>query len=621
MAWTKQGTRLAVLGYLLVVVVVLGGLAWATILGLRLERADQAAELEQGRNRDLRLALRRLDARLQDVIIRETGRTPDQYKAAVFSRARLYQGQRALPTGMVMQLSPLVATTFEPWLLGHFQVSAVSDWTSPQVDAQQWVDLPAYQPPPGLTEAAETLAALRRSLTPGQLGQMLAEARERDNRLLAPADEFSDADFINRRRQAEQHLRQPPELCDRRDLELMLADREGLEQEWVDDQDEFSSRAGQTEVVESESPVVTSELTGVWLRLDDGPDLYLAFVRTVSFVERETIYQGFVVDWPMLRDLLFDEVRDLFPGASLVPVETDQVENLAELMSYVPVRLDLSNCPTPTVSRTWSPMYTGLLVAWVAALIVLMAAGFGVKGLLTLAERRSQFAYAVSHELRTPLTTFRLYTDMLVDGLVPEESRDEYLKTLNLESQRLTQLVGGVLEYAQLEHHVVQPTFEDVRVGELLEAVRQRFEPGCHDAERQLHLDPNGVADVKCHTDPEVALQIVGVLIDNSCKYARDAADPRVLVTASAGAAGRVRLEVRDFGPGVDRKERRRIFKPFSRGGAWAATSPGTGLGLALAQRWATLLGGRLELVTDRKSQPGACFRLSLPLEPAALRG
>ena len=83
MAWTKQGTRLAVLGYLLVVVVVLGGLAWATILGLRLERADRAAKLEQDRNRDLRLALRRLDARLQDVIIRETGRPPDQYKAAL----------------------------------------------------------------------------------------------------------------------------------------------------------------------------------------------------------------------------------------------------------------------------------------------------------------------------------------------------------------------------------------------------------------------------------------------------------------------------------------------------------------------------------------------------------
>ena len=62
------------------------------------------------------------------------------------------------------------------------------------------------------------------------------------------------------------------------------------------------------------------------------------------------------------------------------------------------------------------------------------------------------FVSAVTHELRTPLTTFRLYTDMMAEGMVPtEERRREYLRRLQSESQRLGHLVENVLFYARLE--------------------------------------------------------------------------------------------------------------------------------------------------------------------------
>jgi len=72
-------------------------------------------------------------------------------------------------------------------------------------------------------------------------------------------------------------------------------------------------------------------------------------------------------------------------------------------------------------------------------------------------------------------------------------------------------------------------------------------------------------------------------------------------------------LEVEDRGPGVPARESRSIFRPFRRGRDADVTAGGVGLGLALALRWAQLLGGRLVLQTITGTA-GACFRLKIPL-------
>jgi signal transduction histidine kinase len=114
-------------------------------------------------------------------------------------------------------------------------------------------------------------------------------------------------------------------------------------------------------------------------------------------------------------------------------------------------------------------------------------------------------------------------------------------------------------------------------------------------------------------TDVQLVQQILGNLIDNACKYSRAATDHRIWVRIRL--AGRYWVaEVEDRGPGIPPGERRSIFKPFRRGRSAEVTAGGVGLGLALAQRWATLLGGRLMLLCGPE-HPGACFRLELPRE------
>ena len=77
-----------------------------------------------------------------------------------------------------------------------------------------------------------------------------------------------------------------------------------------------------------------------------------------------------------------------------------------------------------------------LVVAWSSLLLGAAAVALLLKGVMALSERRAAFVSAVTHELRTPLTTFRMYAEMLAEGMVPDEaSRHRYLDTLRIEAR------------------------------------------------------------------------------------------------------------------------------------------------------------------------------------------
>jgi signal transduction histidine kinase len=348
------------------------------------------------------------------------------------------------------------------------------------------------------------------------------------------------------------------------------------------------------------------------------------------------VCQGIVLDWPRLEKLLADEVRDLFPEARILPMTAETPPRPERTMTTLPVELDPREGPAAGAHQDlaqqelaaqgqnlelllgepelgWTPLRMGLGLAWAAALVALAAVGLGGWKLIDLSERRIRFVSAVTHELRTPLTTLRLYLDMLTGGMVKEEeTRAEYLQTLHGETDRLSRLVGNVLDFSRLENQRPKLVQERVGVAELLEQVRATWQTRCHDAQKDLVVENEVGAGAAVLTDMHLAEQILGNLVDNACKYSQGAEDARVWVRARA-ANGRVVLEVEDRGPGIPTRERHSIFRAFCRGRGADVTAGGVGLGLALAQRWTGLLGGRLTLCSDPK-RTGACFRLELPL-------
>jgi signal transduction histidine kinase len=342
------------------------------------------------------------------------------------------------------------------------------------------------------------------------------------------------------------------------------------------------------------------------------------------------VCQGIILDWPRLQALLADEVRDLFPEARFVPLRQQVPPHPERTMTALPVELepgtglelesvlDPDSAPSPPapLALGWTPLRIGLALSWAAALVGLLAVGLSGWSLIDLSERRIRFISAVTHELRTPLTTLRLYLDMLTGGMVKEEQRKaEYLHTLNAETERLNRLVSNVLDFSRLENQRPRLERSTVLLADLLEQVRAAWQMRCHDSEKELVVDNAAGPEVKLVTDVQLVQQILGNLIDNACKYSRGAEDRHIWLRARSAPGDRWLLEVEDRGPGVALKERASIFRPFRRGRGAETTAGGVGLGLALAQRWAGLLGGKLSLHGGRDGS-GACFLLELPSHP-----
>jgi signal transduction histidine kinase len=331
--------------------------------------------------------------------------------------------------------------------------------------------------------------------------------------------------------------------------------------------------------------------------------------------------QGIWMDWPALKARLLATAADLLPSASLVPLPdpAPEVPSGQKLASF-PVLLRPGAAPDPGPEPLLSAPHLTLGVTWLAVLGGVLAIGAVLRTSMELSDRRGRFVSAVTHELRTPLTTFRLYTGMLAGGMVADEAvKREYLATLESESGRLAGIVESVLEYAKLGGRPTRPS-EPVSAAELLAQVIPSLERAAEAKGMTVTAEGDAPKGVRVRADPPTVERILLNLVDNSCKYAGDATDRRVhlvIGTSERPLRGRLlELSVRDHGPGIPGRERRRIFRAFHRAKRdQHGPHSGLGLGLALSRGLARELGGDLEL--GRPSE-GTEVRLLLPLEPPA---
>jgi signal transduction histidine kinase len=351
--------------------------------------------------------------------------------------------------------------------------------------------------------------------------------------------------------------------------------------------------------------VVVGVSKGLWV----GERLLVA--RRVE-VGEETVVQGCWLDWDGLKQRLRGEVADLLPQVELTPVTLAEPIKLSRLLATIPVQLSVQPPEPPPAG--WTPIRISLAAAWACLLITALIAGVMLHGIVTLSERRGAFVSAVTHELRTPLTTFRMYAEMLAEGMVPAAAqRQRYLETLRGEADRLAHLVENVLQYARLERgRPGQRRREEVSLAGLLERTESRLADRAKQAGMKLVVEiDEDHCDAALSTDSSAVEQIVFNLVDNACKYAAAASDKRIHLKLEC-LPRQVRITVCDHGPGISAAGRRKLFRPFSKSVHEAAnTAPGVGLGLALSRRLAAELGGRLELTTP--TGEGAGFELTLP--------
>jgi len=577
---------------------VLAAMAWISASALRLERVEARANLRADHEENMRLALWRMDSALSPLITRESARPYFSYNAFYpINRAYTRMFAQIRPDEVIVA-SPLLTYRSEMIRL-HFQIDPAGKVTSPQAPTGNERDLAET----GYTGHAEILAAAAEldRLKPFLSHKALAAALPAPEApTTAPAVALQQGDNTLRRALPNLSARmRQQKIANQSEFQYRMNAAQGAA---AISRDENLSRpeAGAGGVAEGATQAV-------WA----GSELVL--VRRVLIAGADYV-QGCWLNWPAIRRWLLEDVVDILPEADLRPASAEGADGGTYRLAALPVRLSAPAPRAEALVAYASPLRMSLLIAWGCVLIGAAAVAGVLAGAVRLYERRGAFVSAVTHELRTPLTTFRLYAEMLAEGMVSDpEKRLAYLKRLRDESDRLGHLVENVLAYARLSRGR-SGSPQPVTLGELIERMRERLSARAQRAQMTLSIeDTDAAGDLRVLADASLVEQILLNLVDNACKYASRSDDRRIEVSlARRGRFGAIR--VRDHGPGIAPDQARRLFQPFRKSADQAARSaPGVGLGLALSRRLARDMDGELSL--DAKVREGASLVLTLRTE------
>jgi PAS domain S-box-containing protein len=218
------------------------------------------------------------------------------------------------------------------------------------------------------------------------------------------------------------------------------------------------------------------------------------------------------------------------------------------------------------------------------------------KGAAEAANRaKSDFLSRMSHELRTPLNAILGFGQLLQMGS-PTPRQRQQLEQILKGGRHLLELINEVLDLARIEAGRLHLSLEPVPLRQACAEVCDLVRPL---AERHaIRLESPGARgeDLYVRADNQRLKQVLLNLLANGIKYNR--AQGCVSLTWEDLPEGRVRLAVRDTGPGIAPEKRPRLFNPFDRLGAEATGVEGTGLGLVLSKRLTEAMGGTLDLVS-----------------------
>ena len=219
---------------------------------------------------------------------------------------------------------------------------------------------------------------------------------------------------------------------------------------------------------------------------------------------------------------------------------------------------------------------------------------------------RQEFTANASHELKTPLHAISGYAELLENGMVKQSDIRPFAGKIRLEAQRMTQLVGDIIDLTQLDGGADGMQWELCDLNSIAENAADSLQSAA--AENSVELTVSGESAL-VRGIPQVLYSIVYNLCDNAIKYNRP--DGKVSVTVAKEPSG-VRLCVADTGIGISEEHQSRIFERFYRvDKSRSKEVGGTGLGLSIVKHGLMIHRARLEL--DSVPGKGTTFTIHFP--------
>lgn len=252
---------------------------------------------------------------------------------------------------------------------------------------------------------------------------------------------------------------------------------------------------------------------------------------------------------------------------------------------------------------------------FVTIIVLLAVLGAQLIGEVRFNRRLAAFIATFSHELNSPLSSIKLLVQTLRRQQLEGEERQRFLGAIQAEVERLHARIGNVLRAAQLDSGAGPPlerrrTALRSYLGRYLEERREvlaRLEPP---AELVLAPGPDATVEI----DPHQMRHVLDNLIDNAVRYRNPAPLHIEVAVVREPERGRVAIEVRDDGSGLDPRDLQRIFERFGRAAhrREGDRQQGTGLGLWIVREIVAAHGGTVRATSPGPGR-GTTVRIELP--------
>ncbi len=220
---------------------------------------------------------------------------------------------------------------------------------------------------------------------------------------------------------------------------------------------------------------------------------------------------------------------------------------------------------------------------------------------------KSDFLSRMSHELRTPLNAIIGFAQLLELDDLAAGQRESVTHILGA-GRHLLSLINEILDVAQIESGRVSMSIEPVAVQSVIDAALNLVRPLAAERRVTIRTPGSDSPPVYVAADAQRLLQIVLNLLGNAVKYNQPNG---VVEVAWSTDDTRVRIDIRDDGPGIAAEDLVQIFAPFERGTALHGSAEGTGLGLAVARQLVEAMGGSVH--AESAPAEGSTFTIELP--------
>lgn len=225
---------------------------------------------------------------------------------------------------------------------------------------------------------------------------------------------------------------------------------------------------------------------------------------------------------------------------------------------------------------------------------------------------RSDFIANVSHELRTPIAMLQGYSEAIVDDIVTsDEERDEMIKIIYEESQRMGRLVTDLLDLARMESGRMRLYKESVPIAHVIERITQKFSQVAKESQIMLKYISSVSPQLMLEMDEDRIEQVLTNLIDNAIRHTPN--EGKVSVSVEQHNAF-VKISVEDTGSGIPAEDLPFVFERFYKADKSRTRGKGgTGLGLAIAKNMVEAHDG--DITVKSEENIGTVFTFTLPIK------